>query len=114
MTLLQGIGLGGHIRFTMYIHNAYLFIATKMGIPALLTFVCFCLAFLSKSWHLYSKILIGQYKQLTLAVLAGFIGIMAWSITQPHLLQTESTVVVALMFGAVASMYRMQSTSADR
>jgi O-antigen ligase len=91
-------------RFTRFIHNSYLYIAVKMGLPALACFLWFCVALMINSVLLYTHLSEGQYKAITLAVLAGFVGLMVWSVFHQHFVQTESTAIVGLMAGLSASI----------
>ena len=98
----------GYLRFTRYVHNSYLYIAVKMGLLGLIAFLWFCLAFLASGWRAYMNALDEQFKRIMLAILASFVGLLAWSITQSHLLQTESTTAVGLMVGMIASMRHIE------
>lgn len=116
ITPLQGEALGwmtrgdlsaGVIsRFTRFIHNSYLSIAVKMGLPALACFLWFCLALLICSVQLYRALSEGQLKAIALAVPAGFAGLMFWSVFHQHFVQTESTTIIGLMAGLVASLHQ--------
>lgn len=115
VTPLQGEALGwmtrgdlsaGVIsRFTRFIHNSYLSIAVKMGLPALACFLWFCLALIVCSLQLYRALSEGQLKAIALAVPAGFVGLMLWSVFHQHFVQTESTTIIGLMAGLVASLH---------
>lgn len=107
-TLLHGEAISGYLRFTRYVHNSYLYIAVKMGLLGLVAFLWFCLAFLASGWRAYMNALDEQFKRIMLAILASFVGLLAWSIFQPHLLQVESTIVVGLMVGMIASMRHIE------
>jgi O-antigen ligase len=113
VTLLRGEA-SGHVtgsliagtlsRFTRYIHSSYLSIGTKMGLPALLCFWCFCAMSLINGWQLYRSTKDGQIRSLVLAVVAGLAGLLLWSITHPHLMEAPSTVVVGLVIGLLAGI----------
>lgn len=104
----SGLEAGRLSRFTRYIHSSYLSIAVKMGLPALLSFLWFCAAFLVKGWQLYRNLSKRFLKGIVLAVLAGFIGLLMWSILHAHFVEAESTSVVGLMVGLIASVQYMQ------
>ncbi|MBI4300257.1 MAG: O-antigen ligase family protein, partial [Chloroflexi bacterium] len=107
VTLLQGEASSLYYRFTRFVHNSYLYIGTKMGIPGIVLFVLFSLAFLGRGWQVWRRTSDSQMKLVVLGMLAGFVGILAWSASQSHLLQTESTVVIGLIVGTVASVRQM-------
>jgi O-antigen ligase len=116
----QGVGLGNTYRaITTYageaagyqgsplngfMHNSYLYIAVKMGLQGLIAFLWFCVAVLVHGWRLFRKMPSGPDKWLVLAVLASFVGIMQWSITEPNFMQTGATITVGLMVGLLASL----------
>jgi len=115
ITPLQGEALGwmtrgdlsaGVIsRFTRFIHNSYLSIAVKMGLPALACFLWFCVALIISSWRLYRMLSERQLRAIALAVPAGLVGLMFWSVFHQHFVQTESTAIIGLMAGLVASLH---------
>jgi hypothetical protein len=92
-------------RFARFLHNSYLSIAVKMGLPALACFLWFCAALLVNSALLYRHLSEGQSRAIALAVLAGFVGLMEWSVFHQHFVQAESTAIVGLMAGLAASLY---------
>jgi O-antigen ligase len=112
LTTFQGESLGYWTRgsqaadqitlFTRYVHNSYLAIAVKMGIPGLITFMWFCIAFLVNSWKIYQDLLDTELRGMVLGVIAGFTGMLIWSFYHAHLIKPESTPVIALMTGLVA------------
>jgi O-antigen ligase len=91
------------VRFTRFVHNSYLYLAVKMGMIGILSFICFALAFLLSGWRMYTRIVNEQYRHLTLAIIASFVGFLLWAGSQSHLLQVESTVVVGTMIGLIVS-----------
>jgi O-antigen ligase len=115
VTTLQGEVLGwwtdgslaaGEIsRFTYYVHNSYLSIAVKMGIPGIGTFIWFAIAFIIYGWRLYRRLPMGVEKGLVLAIVTSFIGLMQWSIFHTHFIRSESTVTIGLMVGIVGSIH---------
>jgi len=122
VTLLRGeasgqftgsLAAGTLSRFTRFIHNSYLSIAVKMGLPALISYLCFCVAFLVSSWQLYRNLSERYLKAIVLAVLAGFVGLLQWSILHQHFVETESTSVVGLMVGLTASILYIQRCKSE-
>ena len=103
-----GLARGVFSRFTRFIHSSYLSITVKMGLPALIGFLWFCVASIVKGWQLYRNLSESQLKGLVLAVVAGFIGLLQWSLLHQRLMETESTSVVGLMVGLIASVQYIQ------
>lgn len=126
---LWGVGLGGHYRelttlqgeadglwtrnslaagevsrFTRYVHNSYLSIAVKMGIPGLAALLWFLIAFLISGWKIYRDLPDSDLKGIVLGVLAGFVGLLAWSYFHAHLIKAESTPAIGLMAGLVVTI----------
>jgi O-antigen ligase len=91
-------------RFTRFLHNSYLSIAVKMGLPALACFLWFCVALVVNSALLYRHQSEGQSRAIALAVLASVVGLMEWSFFHQHFVQTESTAIIGLMAGLAASL----------
>ena len=114
-TLLQGEVLGwwtdgnlaaGEIsRFTRYVHSSYVAIPVKMGIPSIIVFMWFCIAFIFYGGRLYRRLPVGLEKGLVLAIVTGFVGLMEWAIFMTHFFRTESTVVVGTMVGIVGTIH---------
>jgi O-antigen ligase len=116
----QGVGLGNTYRaITTYageaagyqgsplngfMHNSYLYIAVKTGVQGLVAFLWFCLAVLLNGWRLFRKMPNGPERWLVLAVLASFVGILQWSVTEPNFMLTGATITVGLMVGLLASL----------
>ena len=104
----QGLWTDGNLsagtvsRYTRYIHSSYLSIATKMGITGIFVYMWFSLAFIIYGFYAYAQLSSAQMKAIILAVIAGFIGLMQWSIFHAWLIETESTSVIGIMIGMVA------------
>jgi O-antigen ligase len=109
LTLLQYQSMGTD-NLTRFVHNSYLYIATKLGIPGLLAFLSFCVAFFWYGWLQYRYVLTGSSKRIAAAFLASFAGILAWAITEPHLLFVQSTAVIGLMAGVLESLRHLESS----
>jgi O-antigen ligase len=115
VTLLNGDALRayrGFLRFTRFLHNSYLYLGVKMGLPGLLAFCAFALAFLATGWRQYRRLHDEHLRLIVLALLAGFVGLLSWSFTQSHLLQTESTAVVGLIAGLIAIAAALERSGA--
>jgi len=113
LTTLQGENLGWFAggrgvtdlyRFTRFVHNSFLMIAVKIGIPGILFFLWFSGAFLVGSWFLFRRITDDTARGIVLGAFTGFIGVLLWSIFHSHLMETQSTPVISLMVGLVAGI----------
>jgi O-antigen ligase len=112
ITLLRGeargykgsLANGTYTRFTRYVHSSYVYIAVKMGLPALIFFLTFCAVFLAKSWQLFGALPDGLPKDIVLAVITGFIGLLVWTTIHSDFMKTSSVAVVGLVVGLVASI----------
>ncbi len=102
----RSLAAGEISSLTRFVHNSYLSIAVKMGLPALASFLWFGAALVVSSVLLYRTLSAGQPRAIALAVLAGFIGLMLWSVFHQHFIQTESTAIVGLMAGLAACLYQ--------
>ena len=111
VTTLQGENLGwitqeqgitDTYRFTRFVHNSFLMIAVKMGLPGIMLFLWFCGAFLIGSWKIYKQISDPVDRSIVLAIASAFVGLLFWSIFHSHLMEAESTAVIGLMVGMVA------------
>jgi hypothetical protein len=96
-----GPGAGELSRFTRFLHSSYLSIAVHMGLPALCCFLWFCAAFLVGGWRLYKSLSASHLDAVVLAILAGFLGMLGWSVFHTHLVETPGTAVAGLMVGLV-------------
>lgn len=122
VTLLQGeasgelFGSDSYGRFTRYLHNSYLFVAVKLGLIGLALIGWFGITFVIDGWRTYLHTRDPENKRLIIAVLASFVGFLAWSITHSNFFYTESTSVIAFMIGVVAFIRRInrQSTTATQ
>ncbi|HEX5417055.1 MAG TPA: O-antigen ligase family protein [Chloroflexota bacterium] len=110
VTLLQGEAsgwlwdLGGPSRLTRMAHNSYLYLTVKMGIPALLTFFWFAIAFLIGGARAYARLPAGPEKLVVLATVASFPGLLFWAIFEAHLMRQGGMVAIGLMVGIVVAI----------
>jgi len=107
VTLLRGEARSGQLRFTRFVHNSYLYMAVKMGVIGLIGFAWFYLSLLGNGWFAYARRFDGYYRRIALALLTCLCGLLSWSITEPHFMQLQSTIVVGLVSGLLASMLRI-------
>ena len=102
-----GLGLGAEYRawvadvrlfteHTRYIHNAYLFIATKIGIPALLILVTLLLRIWWSGFRLRHDTDFTQ-DPVWVACVAGWWSLLGMSVTQPELLGPHSIFLLCLL-----------------
>jgi O-antigen ligase len=101
------VATGAVSRFTRYVHNSYVSIAVKMGIPGLLVILWFCAAVLLKGFQVYRDLPDSGYKGVVLGILVGFAGSLVWSYFHAHLIKAESTGTIGLMVALVGSMAYM-------
>jgi len=100
------ISAGVVSRFTRYVHNSYLHIAVKMGIPALAVLLTSFILFIGKGWKAYQNMDDSMYKGMVLGILLSFIGILAWAYFHTHLLKLESIPIIAITIGLVGGIMK--------
>ncbi|HEX5414474.1 MAG TPA: O-antigen ligase family protein, partial [Chloroflexota bacterium] len=108
-TSLQGEDIWGirdQYRLTRFVHDGYLYLAVKMGVIGLLSFLLFVGAVLwtglTQRRHLTDQ----RLQAINLALMASVVGLLLWAITQPQFLLTESTAIIGLVTGVIASVGR--------
>lgn len=100
--------------FTRYVHNSYVSIAVKMGMPGLLVLLWFCAAVLFKGFQVYRDLPDSEHKGVVLGVLVGFSGLLVWCYFHAHLIKAESTATIGLvvaLIGSIANLYKHESAS---
>lgn len=103
---LVGIGVGGEYRrwvyeirifaeHTRYVHNGYLFIALKLGIPALLVLLWLTL---KPWWSAFRERARTQYqpRSMWIAIVASWLPIMGLSFTQPEIVTPQTVLLMCL------------------
>lgn len=119
ITLLQGEAsgwlwdLGGPSRLTRMAHNSYLYLTVKMGIPALLTFFWFAIAFLIGGTRVYFRLPAGPEKLVVLATVASFPGLLFWAIFEAQLMRQGGMVAIGLMVGIVVAIASLAGSPSD-
>lgn len=93
-------------RYTRFLHNSYLYIAVKMGLPALACFLWFYIALAVKSGQLYKYLSDGPTKGVVLAVLTGFLGLLLWAVFHEHFMKAESAAIIGLMAGLIVCIQK--------
>jgi O-antigen ligase len=121
-----GLGLGASYRepavdrseaeqvnwgLTRFVHNGYLYLTVKMGLPAPALFLLFVCGFLVLGWQAFGRMADGVHKRLLLGVLASFVGLLQWLLTQPHVFFAESTATIGLMVGLAITLGRLGRTN---
>jgi O-antigen ligase len=107
-----GVGLGNayrgltseeartrYTRFVRFIENSYLYLTTKMGLPALMLFSALALALLVSGLRAYRLAPAGRLRALSLACLASFVGILVWGFLHPLLMLPEYTLAIGVVTG---------------
>jgi O-antigen ligase len=107
-----GVGLGNayrgltseeartrYTRFVRFIENSYLYLTTKMGLPALILFGVLATTLLISGLRTYLAAPEGSLKALSLACLASFVGILVWGFLHPLLMLPEYTVAIGVVTG---------------
>lgn len=91
-------------RYTRFIHSSYLSIATKLGLTGIFAYLWFCLGFILYGRYVYRTVDNPHIKAIILTSVAGFIGLLQWSIFHAWLIETESTSVIGVIVGMVAAI----------
>jgi O-antigen ligase len=91
------IAAGEVSRFTRYVHNSYVSIAVKMGIPGIAVLLLFFAAALWKGFQAYRKQLNPEYQAVILGAVIGCASMLIWCYYHAHLIKAESTPVIAVM-----------------
>ncbi len=114
-SLTQGSIAAGQVsRFTRYVHNSYVSVAVKMGIPGLIVLLWFCAAALFRGFQVYRDMPDSGYRGVVLGVLVSFAGLLVWCYWHAHLIKAESTATIGLMValvGSIADMHERGSAS---
>ncbi len=112
ITIIQGEAAGHRTseditRLTRYIHNSFLSMAVKMGVPVLIFFLTLYGIFILKAWNLQQLLPNGMHKSIVLGVMALFIPCLFWA--QFFSLYTESNhiISVAMFMGIVGVVARV-------
>lgn len=111
-----GIGLGAAYRApapsdalpeqVRYIHNGYLYLVSKLGVPALLLFIWCLLVVLSWSWRGARHEPDPELRGVHAAICAGMLGILLASVTEPHLMRDSSLAYIGVLAGLSVVMKR--------
>lgn len=116
---ILGLGLGAAYRRpapsdalpeqVRYIHNGYLFVASKLGLPALaLLLWCLGVVFVW-SWRGAGAEPDPELRGVHAAVCSGVLGVLLASVTEPHLMRDSSLAYVGVLTGLAVAMLRLSS-----
>lgn len=117
---ILGLGLGAEYRKNYasdvvpeqnrYIHNGYLYVAAKMGIPAVLLLVCFVVGILVHSTRIVRDPLYGsEEKVICAAGGAMMLRFLFASITEPHFMADYGISVICIVAGIIVGARRTES-----
>jgi O-antigen ligase len=108
---LVGIGLGGEYRgwiseirnfkeHTRYVHNGYVFIAVKLGVPALLAMLCLNLW---PWWRAFrSRSTVGfEPRSMWIAIVASWLPVLGLSLTQPEIVTPQTIMLMCMGLAAM-------------
>jgi len=118
-TLFQGEAAGwpwdldGPARLTRFVHNSYLYMTVKMGLPTTAMFLWFYVAFVVSGVLAYLGGSDGSAKAVVLAVVCSFAGLLVWAMFEAHFMQPGSMATLGLMAGVVAALGQRRDESTD-
>ena len=117
---ILGVGLGNsyrrltseeaqsrNARFARFMENTYLYIATKMGLPALAVVGWLIVTIIAVIHRSFKSAQDPILRGLSLASLATITGIVFWGISHPVLFLPENTLIVGLVGGVGEAIGRM-------
>ena len=120
--MVLGLGLGAAYRRpaasdalpeqVRYIHNGYLFVASKMGLPAL-SLLLWCLGVVFVwSWRGARTEPDPEFRGVHAAVCAGVLSVLLASVTEPHLMRDSSLAYLGVLAGLTVALLRQAGLSA--
>jgi hypothetical protein len=98
--------LGGDARLTRFIHNSYLAVAAKAGLPTLAVLAWFAIALLVVGARAYLKAPEGLPRAVALGVVCSFLGLLEWAVFEPHFMLPASMATVGLMVAVLGTFDR--------
>ena len=111
-----GLGLGAAYRRparsdalpeqVRYIHNGYLYMASKLGVPALALVVWGVGMILKWSWRGARTEQDPRSRGVHAAICAGVLGVLLASITEPHLMRDSSLAFLGVLAGLTVALQR--------
>ncbi len=107
-----GVGLGNayrgltaaeansrYTRFLRFIENSYLYLTTKMGIPALLIFGALIVTALLSGWRSFHRARDPLLRGVSLACVMSLAGLVVWAFNHPLFMLPEYTIMVGVIVG---------------
>jgi O-antigen ligase len=119
---ILGLGLGAAYRAparsdalpeqVRYVHNGYLYMASKLGVPALALFV-WCIGIILRwSWRGAQTERDPRSRGVHAAIFAGVLGVLMASITEPHPMRDSSLAFLGVLAGLTVALQRHARTLA--
>ena len=105
---------GGDTRLTRFMHNGYLYVATKAGLPALAVLGWFAVALLVVGGRAYVAAPDAPPKALALAVICTFAGFLEWTFFEPHLMLPPSMATIGMMVAVLGAFDRRSRAAPER
>ena len=113
---ILGLGLGAAYRAparsdalpeqVRYIHNGYLYMASKLGVPALALFVWCVGLILLWAWRGARTEQDPRSRAVHAAICASVLGVLLASITEPHLMRDSSVAFLGVLAGLTVALRR--------
>jgi len=117
-----GVGLGAAYRRpalsdtfqeqVRYIHSGYLYMVSKLGVPALSLFLWCLLVVLKWSWHGARNETDAERRGVHAAIGAGIVGLLLASVTEPHFMRDASIAYLGVLLGLATVLRRSASLPA--
>lgn len=112
---IWGYGLGFYYTYvplipgelpTWYVHNAYLYLWLKLGLPGLVAFLAWYVTVIVHGYRAYRANEDAFVKPLLLSVTSIMLAMIPLSITSPQYIQKDSILFLALAMGFIEIAYR--------
>jgi len=113
---ILGIGLGAAYRRpapsdtfreqVRYIHSGYLYMVSKLGVPALSLFLWCLLVVLTWSWHGARNEIDAERRGAHAAIGAGIVGLLLAAVTEPHFMRDASIAYLGVLLGLATVLRR--------
>jgi O-antigen ligase len=104
--------LDGDGRLTRFVHNSYLYVGAKMGLPGLGTLLLFAAALLVSSARTYRRAAPGLGRTLLLPIACSFAGLLEWSFFEAHLMLAPSMATVGTMVAIAGAALALDAAGA--
>lgn len=95
---------------TWYVHNTYLFLWYKVGLPALLCLLVFISGIVRSTLRAYKQADSNQARALLLGIVACLAGLAVVSFSSPQMVEKDSALLVTLLCGLAQSISTRQSS----